>query len=74
MSVCPQCGAEIDHLVYQAYELQKADFYIFKTNVEYSSWDSLGDIAGNPEYRCPICDEVLFHGEDEAEKFLRGEK
>jgi len=70
---CPKCGAEIDHLHYYAYELQRADFWVFDSNTEYDNWESLaGDTKGEPDYDCPICGETLFHSEDEAEKFLRG--
>jgi len=72
MPKCPKCGKEIDHLIYNAYELQKADFYVFDTNTEYSNWDSLGFTYPNTtEYHCPKCDELLFVDEDAAEKFLR---
>lgn len=67
---CPKCGEEIDHLHYYAYELNKADFW--KTR-EYSNWDTLGDIKGDPDYDCPECGETLFHDQKDAEKFLRGE-
>jgi hypothetical protein len=71
---CPKCGSEIHHLHYCAYELTGAEFRVFDTNTEYSNWDTFGDIKGDPDYDCPECGETLFHSEEEAEKFLRGEK
>jgi predicted RNA-binding Zn-ribbon protein involved in translation (DUF1610 family) len=72
---CPKCGKEIDYLYYYAYELQKATFYISSNNhAEYSNWDSIPDIKGDPEYVCPECGEVLFTSEEEAEKFLGNEE
>jgi predicted RNA-binding Zn-ribbon protein involved in translation (DUF1610 family) len=68
---CPKCGKEIDHLHYYAYELQKADFYVFDENTEYSGWDSLCDVKGEPDYECPECGETLFHNEEEAKDFLK---
>ena len=70
---CPKCGAEIDHLRYYAYELQRADFWICHGYAEYDNWDTVGDIKGKPDYECPNCGEPLFHSEDKAEEFLRGE-
>jgi len=58
-------------LAYYVYELQKADFHISNANIEYSNWDSLGEIKGIPEYACPYCLETLFTSEEEAIKFLK---
>lgn len=75
MPKCPKCGKEIDHLVYYAYELQRANLWVFEDGEsEYSTWDSLGETKGDPDYECPECGEVLFHNEDEAINFLRGKK
>ena len=75
MPKCPKCGEEIDHLIYYAYELQKAyvglDAY---GNLEYGNWDSLGVTKGEPDYECPKCKEVLFHDEEEARRFLQNKK
>jgi len=74
MPKCPKCGKKIDYLIYNAYELEKATFYVTDTNTEYSNWDSLGFTYPNTtEYHCPECDELLFVDEEEAEKFLRGD-
>jgi hypothetical protein len=72
MPKCPKCGAEIYELEYYAYELNHAHFYVNEnTNMaEYHSWDTLPDMAGSPEFRCPECREILFHSEEEAAEFL----
>ena len=69
---CPKCGAEIDHLIYNAKELVKASVYLSGDYLEYCSWDTLATDYDTVEYRCPECDEVLFRDENEAKKFLRG--
>jgi len=68
MGICPKCGEEIEYLIYNAYELQKAYF----DGVDYTNWDSLGVTKGNPEYLCPECLEQLFTNEEKAVRFLRG--
>jgi hypothetical protein len=74
MAKCPKCHKKIDHLHYYAYELQKADFYIVNGAYEYSGWDSLAEVKGEPDYECPECTAVLFHDQEEAIAFLKGEK
>jgi DNA-directed RNA polymerase subunit RPC12/RpoP len=69
---CPKCGKEIDHLHYYAYELLTANFSVSDDGgFEYSDWDSLGDVKGLPEYRCPECSATLFKSQSEAIKFLK---
>jgi len=73
MPVCDKCGQDIDHLIYTGYELYSARFFVVNGYSEYINWEALGDIAGDPEYRCPNCDEVLFYDELQAKRFLMEE-
>jgi len=70
MPKCPKCGKEIEELLYYAYELNHAHFNRYG---EYYNWDTLPDMKGKPDYECPECGEVLFHSEEKALAFLRGE-
>jgi len=71
MPKCPKCGKEIYYLIYYAYELQKAYVGLDTSgNLEYGNWDSLGITKGEVEYRCPECNEVLFHDQEEVKRFL----
>jgi uncharacterized C2H2 Zn-finger protein len=75
MPKCPKCGAEINELLYYAYELNHAHFYVNENTgrAEFHNWDTIPDTKGDPDFECPECEEVLFHSQEEAEKFLRGE-
>ena len=78
---CPKCKALIDHLFYFGYELMRATLILSEvthndkvhTFPDYINWDSQCETIHTPNYNCPECDETLFHYEDEAEKFLKGE-
>lgn len=64
--ICPECGEEINHLHFYAWELQRADF----DGEKYSNWGSVGELEGY-HYACPHCQYALFEEEDEAKKFLK---
>jgi len=65
---CPRCGSIIESFSYIAKEIVRATYL---GNGNYCCWDTLEVL--NSEFRCPECEEILCHHEDEAEKFLRGE-
>ena len=74
MPKCPECGKEIDQLIYRAYELVTARALLTPAKImDYINWESHGITREAPEYRCPECDAVLFDNEEDAEAFLRGE-
>ena len=74
MPKCPKCGKEIDHLVYQSYELVTATALLTPADIiDYISWESHGITRDPPEYKCPECGAVLFNKEEDAEAFLKGE-
>jgi len=66
---CPKCGLILHGFNYVSKEIVRATFY---GNREYVNWETI-DVL-DTEYRCPECDEILCHDEEEAEKFLRGER
>jgi len=75
MPKCPKCGAEIDYLI--AYTTNLAEEDIFRVdkdgNAEYEEvgldyWDT------DTSFSCPECGKELFHKEEEAIRFLKGEK
>ena len=72
MPKCPNCGAEIDHLINWSEAEEK---YIFRVSEEgepdYEYVDSIP--KGKNDYECPKCNTVLFRDEEEAVKFLRGD-
>lgn len=71
MPDCPKCGASIDHLVYWAYELRRAKFYVRTTGkVEYDNQESRDVDEETIDYDCPKCEATLFNSEDEAVNFL----
>jgi len=75
MPKCPKCGAEIDYLI--AYTTNVAEEDIFRVDksggVEYDEvgfdyWDT------STTFSCPECEKILFRREEDAKKFLLGEK
>jgi len=70
MPNCPKCGDLIDHLVYWAYELRRADFYVTRGKVNYDKAETADVDVDSIDYDCPKCDETLFHSEEDAKKFL----
>ncbi|NHV05775.1 MAG: hypothetical protein HA495_00365 [Thaumarchaeota archaeon] len=75
MVKCPKCGAEISELI--AYITNVAEEDVFRVDkngeVEYEKVDEVyGDIEIS--YMCPECGAQLFRREEDAKKFLLGEK
>jgi len=72
MVKCPNCGAEIDHLINWSDAEEKFIFRVNENgNIEYEYVDSIPKLRN--EYCCPECGEVLFFDEELATKFLKGE-
>ena len=71
--VCPKCGKEISYLWDFSKVENRYRFEIFEGEVDYELVDSysLNEID---EWECPECTAVLFTDEEEAARFLRGEK
>jgi len=75
MPKCPKCGAEIDYLI--AYTMNVAEEDIFRVDkngdVEYEEvgFDYWGT---DTSFNCPECGAQLFRREEDAKKFLLGEK
>lgn len=73
MSKCPMCKEEIDFLsntqtINKCWHvsLGKSGF------LEYDEWGD-EDVDDCGIYYCPKCHEELFHSEEDARKFLKGE-
>jgi len=69
---CPKCGEKIYYLIYYAKELVEATAYLSGDYLEHSGWQTLS--VDYVEYRCPVCNQVLFKDEEEVKKFLKGEE
>jgi len=72
---CPKCGKEIHTLKYAAYELVAS---LLEVNIEGKpSWSVMEILGftkdGSIEYRCPACNAVLFHDDDSAISYLKGD-
>lgn len=74
MAICPKCGKEIKYLRY--FEQSVKSFY-FQLTVDYRPFyerDDDNNVAGGDgNFECPECMETIFHDEDDAVKFLKGE-
>ena len=67
---CPHCGEVISALnLFEKYE-SESEVLIHDGEV---ATIHLMDFSLDPDYECTECQEVLFHSESEAIKFLRGE-
>ena len=66
MPKCPECGTNIDHLIWYEKVWQKARF----DGKDYQGWDIVSVLEGY--YACPECGADLFSDEEEARKFLEG--
>jgi len=66
MPRCPECGKEIDHLIYHTCELATVLLNAVGT-IDYIPWAMGACTNDSPEYRCPECGIVLFDNEEDAE-------
>ncbi|MEM2352147.1 MAG: hypothetical protein QXT26_07045 [Thermoproteota archaeon] len=75
MPKCPNCGREIDHLINYVTNVTE-EFRLFLTEDGEPDYQYVDTLLGGSEseYRCPECDEVLARTENDAVKFLRGDK
>ncbi|MEM2352405.1 MAG: hypothetical protein QXT26_08375 [Thermoproteota archaeon] len=69
---CPECGKELDCLINVC---NVWNVYYFRVNdegeVDYELKDSQPGVCHT--YECPYCHKILFEGEEDATKFLKGE-
>ena len=70
MVKCPECGAEIEHLIY--WENTPAEYYFIVDNEELGEYEPIKDslYANDIHYSCPECGTVLFSSELTATDFL----
>ena len=73
MPRCPQCGKEIDHLINWCRNYEEFVFSLTDDGEPDYEWvdTSPGD---ENEYYCPHCASLLFTSEEDAVKFLRGDR
>lgn len=73
MPKCPKYGKEIDYLKDYSKCEEVYDFRVSETG--HPQYDMVDTIPGSDydDYECPECGEVLFTGEGDALKFLKGE-
>ena len=73
MVKCPECGAEIDYLMYR--ESISTEYRFIIDNEGFGEYDLITkDIHPNDiYYKCPECGTVLFSNELTATEFLTGE-
>jgi transcription initiation factor IIE alpha subunit len=71
---CPKCGGEIDHLELSVREVVSFTVTYGRSGLLVSEKFRMRDVEYPlNEYRCPLCDEVLFTSDSEAYNFLRSE-
>ena len=72
---CPQCGEELAFLYYFAYAHVKSHLEINeKGDPEWGHMELLDGVwPGSIEYECPECGIVMFHDDDSATRYLKGE-
>lgn len=72
MAKCPNCNAEVDHLVDWSKEWVARKFTVDSEGYgDYQAahdWDSAD---GSDDYCCPDCGAALFHDEEQAIAFLK---
>lgn len=70
--VCPHCGKKLTELKYNTV---RTTWECGTARIARGGWidlkDEHEDGTGDIEFRCPYCEEILCHDEDEAEQFLR---
>ena len=71
MPTCPKCGAEIDKLIYIGLRPQRCIAYVAHGCLLFDFIDEADDLLDG-EYCCPLCNEVLFRNDGDAEEFLKG--
>ena len=76
MPKCPKCGAEINQLICYVSNVTEVDAFTLDEKGEpfYDKIDEIYDESSDIEFTCPVCDKPLFHKEEEAIRFLKGEK
>jgi len=74
MPKCPECGKEINYLIFSGEEYVTATVSLRKNGtIDYTNWNSCGGFGDIMDYSCPECHAILFDNEEDAEAFLRGE-
>lgn len=61
---CPNCGKELDHLLYVEKAINQAKFF----SNDYWSWDTV-DVQDS-WYECPWCLTKICDSQEDANKFL----
>jgi len=72
MARCPNCDAEIDELYYEG--MVTGHIVASITDGELK-WEYREDEESQDEdecYRCPCCDAIVAHDDDEAKEILLG--
>ena len=72
--ICPKCKKEIDCLDYDVTATCKSQLTLDGACDETYDSDALQQNVEFDNFCCPHCDEVLAFSEEEAIKFLKGEK
>lgn len=73
MPKCPECGEEIATLIAWIPKEDRCKVSLNPNNTLNYEFDESIEGKGTTEYACPLCNEVIFKSEADAEKFLRGE-
>ena len=73
MPKCPKCGEEIETLIAWIPKEDRCNVSLNHDNtLDYESTDII-EGKGATEYACPLCNEVIFRNDIDAENFLKGE-
>ena len=82
MSKCPKCKMEIDSLDFDV--KSSCSGSIYEENIRENSWgkccieaydsDCLFENVSFDNFRCPECEHILAHTEEEALNFFNGDK
>lgn len=64
---CPACGVVIHHL--RHYSKVEALYYFYGGG-QSDYQETFYDYFGKDDFECPSCNELLFHDEEQASKFM----
>lgn len=71
MTKCPSCKENINFFEYTENCFRSGTYDL---ESEWTCYNTTSLEDGKDEYNCPECQEVLFNNEDDAKKFLQGDK